>query len=393
VWAFDRIVIPAGTTVDGQLTQVQPVSPMLRAMSIVRGDFTPLKRAQITFTRLTLPGGSSRNFDAQPSFGLDSIYMPPSKNKNPPTSNSKAGRLRRFVQQQAMNQANARAGGMLGIVRAPNRREWLEDFLWQKLPYHPQWYRSGTRFDAVLDQPLDFGDTQLSANALDSVGGQPSADSLANIRMLSSLSSKEAKRGDPVTATLSAPLFAPGHRVVLPEGTRLVGKVTMARSARMFHRGGQLRFAFEKADVPAQVKEATNRTQHLQAELTDVEPSQGNVKVDAEGTAKATESKTRFIRPIIAGLVAVKSLDNDEGKQSATGGASANYSGRGLGGFSGFGLLGIAAAKGPRPLGSALGFYGLGWSVYSTVVSRGKEVVFEKNSAMQIRFGAQGRAK
>jgi hypothetical protein len=118
------------------------------------------------------------------------------------------------------------------------------------------------------------------------------------------------------------------------------------------------------------------------------------VKVDPEGTAKATESKTRLLRPAIAALVAAKSLDNDAGKQTAsgTGGAAgANTSGRALGGFSGFGLLGIAAARGPRNIGAALGFYGLAWSVYSNVVARGGEVTFQKNTAMAIRFGAPPR--
>jgi hypothetical protein len=117
------------------------------------------------------------------------------------------------------------------------------------------------------------------------------------------------------------------------------------------------------------------------------------MKVDGEGTAKATESKARLLRPIIAGLVAAKSLDNDAGKQSSSGtnAAGANTSGRSLGGFSGFGLLGIAAARGPRNIGSALGFYGLAWSVYSNLVARGREVTFEKNTAMAIRFGATPR--
>jgi hypothetical protein len=84
-------------------------------------------------------------------------------------------------------------------------------------------------------------------------------------------------------------------------------------------------------------------------------------------------------------------MDNDTGKQNASGGADANYGGHGLGGFSGFGLFGTMAAMGPPSVGSALGFYGLGWSAYSAVVSRGREVIFDKNSAMAIRFGAPPR--
>jgi hypothetical protein len=159
----------------------------------------------------------------------------------------------------------------------------------------------------------------------------------------------------------------------------------------MFHRGGQLRFAFDEVEPPRLAAAPAPSPEPAQAQLTAAEPSTGRVAVDEEGTARATESKTRFLRPVIAGLVAAKSMDNDAGKQNASGGANANYGGRGFGGFSGFGLFGTIASMGPRPIGATLGFYGLGWSVYSTVVSRGREVVFEKNSAIAIRFGTPPR--
>jgi hypothetical protein len=173
----------------------------------------------------------------------------------------------------------------------------------------------------------------------------------------------------------------------------MTGKVTLARPARMFHRGGQLRFTFDRVEPPAFATAAAPQPERIQAQLTEVEKSSAGVKVDEEGTAKATESKTRLLRPVIAGLVAAKSADNDAGKQNASAGANANYGGRSLGGFSGFGLLGTAVAFGPKPLGTALGFYGLGWSVYSTVVSRGREVMFEKNTAIAIRFGTPAKGR
>jgi hypothetical protein len=71
-------------------------------------------------------------------------------------------------------------------------------------------------------------------------------------------------------------------------------------------------------------------------------------------------SKTRLLRPVIARLVAAKSLDNHAGKHN---------------------------------IESALGFYGLARSVYSNIVARGREVTFEKNTAMAIRFGAPPRKR
>ena len=129
----------------------------------------------------------------------------------------------------------------------------------------------------------------------------------------------------------------------------------------------------------------------VQAQLVAMEGDPSMLKVDSEGTAKATESKTRLLRPAIAALVAAKSMDDDAGKETASGTGGSNASGRALGGFSGFGLLGIAAAQGPSQLGTTLGFYGLAWSVYTNVISRGSEVIFEKNSEMAVRFGSSSR--
>ena len=395
-WSFDRIVIPAGAVVKGEVTELDPEPKLLRAMAMIRGDFTPLKTAKISFTKVILPSGKSLELDAEPSTGLDSIYDPAQAAKNKKSKrattrdpNSRSSKLFAFAKQQAEGQANTRTRGMIGLVRGPNRREWLESLLWSKLPYHPQWYRSGTRFDAVLEKPIDFGMASVPATSLEEIGTQPALNSPATVRFLTTVNSENSEIGEPVTGELSQPLFSAGHQLILPQGTLLTGKVTMVRRARMFHRGGQLRFAFDNVQVPSVAGAEVARNERARAELTAAEESHGALKVDSEGTAKAAESKTRFLRPVIAGLIAAKSMDNDAGKQTASSTTNGNPVGSSLGGFSGFGLFGTVVSRvAPAEVGSAFGFYGLGWSVFSTVISRGKEVAFPKNAAIAIRFGA-----
>ena len=55
----------------------------------------------------------------------------------------------------------------------------------------------------------------------------------------------------------------------------------------------------------------------------------------------------------------------------------------------GFGLLGTIAAQSSRTVGAAFGYYGLAWSVFSTVVARGHEVQFDKNAVIDIGFNAR----
>jgi hypothetical protein len=40
-----------------------------------------------------------------------------------------------------------------------------------------------------------------------------------------------------------------------------------------------------------------------------------------------------------------------------------------------------------RPVSAGFAFYGAGWAVYSHFMARGVDVVFPKNTPMEIRFG------
>ena len=236
-------------------------------------------------------------------------------------------------------------------MRGPNKKEKLVDFLWAKLPYHPQYMRRGTRFDAPLQDALQFGTEAVKLSDLAALGSQPSSDSVARVRLLTALDSASAKQGEPVVAVLAAPLFSPDHKLVLPEGTRLVGAVTLAKGARSFHRAGRLRFNFQKVELPADVANlrparAEPAPLTTQATLADAEGSgSAPIKVDSEGGVQAQESKTRFIAPVISLLLANKAADNDAGRHSAAGvsGPDANVSGRTLGGGVGIWIGGHGA--------------------------------------------------
>jgi hypothetical protein len=403
VFAFDREVLPAGSAVSGQVSAVQPVDKWQRFRSIVGGDFTPLRNALVEFDSVTLPDGKMFPLHTVQTIGLNSIYTEPSKKskkaapQNP--NNGTLGTAKQTLKEKIQEAINGRSGGFADIVRGPNKKEKLVDFLWAKLPYHPQYMRRGTRFDAPLQDALNFGTEPVKLSDLAALGSQPSSDSMARVRLLTALDSASAKQGEPVIAVLAAPLFSPEHKLVLPEGTRLVGAVTLAKGARSFHRAGRLRFNFQKVELPAEVANLKPSapgpepsTLTTQATLADAEGSgSAPIKVDSEGGVKAQESKTRFIAPVIALLLANKSADNDAERHGAgaVSGPNANVAGRTLGGASGFGLVGMALSQSSPYVGMAFGYYGLAWSVYSNVIAKGGEVQFNKNAMMDIRFGGR----
>jgi hypothetical protein len=408
VYAFDKQVVPAGSVVTGKVSQVQPVTKMLRFRAVVNGDFTPLRDARVEFDTLTLPDGSKRELHTVAVMGLNSIYTEPSNKKTnkkqkaqrPQDQNGGIlGTAKQQARDQINGQINARTRGIADIVRGPNKKEKLVDFMWTKLPYHPQYVRRGTRFDAPLRDPLEFGTESVKVVDLSELGSQPGADSIVHARLLTALDSGTAKKGETVEAVVAAPLFSASQKLVLPEGTRLIGTVTAAKKARSFHRPGVLRFSFQKVELPEEVanlRPAAPAPAPLKTQAT-LEAAEGSgpapIKVDSEGGVQAQESKTRFIAPLISLVLASRAADNDEGHHAAAGtgnaGAQGNIAGRTLGGGLGFGLLGSAMSQSSKYVGMGFGYYGLAWSVYSAVIAVGGEVEFNKNAVMDIRFGAR----
>ena len=406
VFAFDREVLPAGTVALGEVNRVQPVGKWERARAIINGDFTPLHLAQVEFTTLVLPDGRSLATHTVETVGLTSIYTEPSnkpsKKKHPSAGpQSQNGGILGTAKQTAKDQINgainSRTRGIADIVRSPNKKEKLIDFLWAKLPYHPQYVRRGTRFDASLRDPLPFGFLPVKPADFTALGSQPLPDSVVHVRLLTALDSASAKLGQEVKAVVTAPLFSPDHKLVFPEGTSLTGTVVLAKRARFFHRPGQLRFNFQRIDLPeevARMRFALPAPAPLStpAILAAAEGSgTAPIKVDSEGGVQAKESKTRFIAPVISLMIASRAADNDAGQHDASGtaGGNGNVGGRTLGGANGFGMLGALAAQSSRYVGMAFGYYGLAWSVYSNVIARGGEVQFDKNAVMEIKFGAR----
>jgi len=403
VFAFDREVLPAGSAVAGRVSAVQPVNKWQRFRSIVGGDFTPLRNALVEFDSVTLPDGKKLPLHTVQTIGLNSIYTEPSpkKKKTAPhnPNNGTLGTAKQTLDEKIQQAINGRSGGFADIVRGPNKKEKLVDFLWAKLPYHPQYMRRGTRIDAPLQDALQFGTEPVKVSDLAVLGSQPSSDSVARVRLLTALDSASAKQGQAVDAVIAAPLFSADHKLVLPEGTHLQGMVTMAKGAKSFHRAGRLRFNFQKVELPAEVANLKPSapgpepsTLTTQATLADAEGSgSAPIKVDSEGGVQAQESTTRFIAPVIPLLLASKAADDDAERHGAgsVSGPNANVAGRTLGGASGFGLVGMALSQSSSYVGMAFGYYGVAWSVYSNVIAKGGEVQFNKNAMMDIRFGGR----
>jgi hypothetical protein len=404
IYSFDREVAPPGAEVTGRVVKLRGVPRRVRFLAILGGDFTPLREPQIEFDTLVLKDGNKIPLRTLAFPGSDTLVRLDSGHKG--GKKSLAGK----ATATARDQIETRKREVIEAVKAPGKLQRLETAALNRLPYHPQSIPAGARFNAELLAPLDFGAASIPAAELEQLGSQPASDSVVEARLTTSLNSGEARKGAPVEAVLTHPLFSSDHHLLYPVGSQLHGTVMQARAARRWHRNGQLRFMFQEIQLPAGVEPPVAveakapraepsklepqklEPRKLEARLESVEVDHKEaVKIDEEGGTKVAASKTRFIGPAVATMMASMGLDHDPVKSHGvpTGGYSSNAGGRAVAGGVGFGLIGTALGQISRPFAVSLGFYGAGWSVYTNLIAPGQEVSFPKDTRIEIRFGTR----
>lgn len=192
--------------------------------------------------------------------------------------------------------------------------------------------------------------------------------------LLTPLNSATTAKSAEVEAQLSQPLVDQA-RLILPAGTRLRGSVLQARSARYLHRNGQLRIVFREVILPNGVVQSVDtRLEGIQSDSAD------NAQLDSEGGTKSTASKTRYLSTgASVGLALIGS-----GGRKDVGDASPT-----AGGATGFKLIGLVVGIAFRShtYGILMSAYGGSRSIYNNFLGKGREIVFPKDTAMEIGFG------
>jgi hypothetical protein len=400
VYAYDRIVIAVGTRVRGHVAQIDSGSKLIRARAYLGGNFSPAKHATLQFDTLVLEDGRELPIETVVTGGISDVTRkvaggskPAGRERSVSTDDAAsptlASRARSEIRQRttdAVSEAKQKvrdAFASIKSLREPGQMHRLKDAAVQQLPYHPQYLAKGTVYDAELSSPISFGRAVPAAAA--PAGTVPAPDSILTARLATTLDSSKTPRGTPFEAVITEPVFSADHQVILPEGTKLTGEVTLAAPARRFHRNGRLRFLFEGVQVPNQPPAP------LLAALHSIDVSgHDRIAVDDEGGATLENSKTRFIAPALSLLSLHASLEGDGHRYAdpdgdgATRTAGSGAGSRGLGGFIGMGLIGAAVSQITRPVGIAMGAYGAARTMYMNVLGKGHEVIFAADTPIQV---------
>jgi hypothetical protein len=386
IYAFDKLVLPVGTEVLGRVTRIEDLSKLKRTEAVLNADFTPTRKVEMEFSELLPKDAKPIAMQTTVSRGSGQVLKLTTATEKKNTIKDQAAAKTNEAKQQAKQQWD----NAMKQLKTPGKMHRLKRYVQAQLPVHPQYIPAGTVYFAELNNPLDFGSEILPVERATSIGGPLPPGSVVHARLITPLSSAISLKGDEVEAVLSRPLFE-GDHLILPQGSRLRGSVLQVRPARRLKKNGQLRMTFHELAPPDGVAEK------VQATLEAVEAAKnGNVKLDAEGGAEATTSKTRYLSTALSvGLAAASGGgDHDHDHGNLDGNTAGDPGGRAAGGAGGFKLVGIAlgiAVKSPA-LGRAMGVFGAGRSVYSNFLTRGREVVFPKNMAMDIGIGQRDAA-
>src|SRR6266576_1309481 len=163
IYALDRLVVPVGSEVNGEVTKIEGISAGKRTLSVLNADFTPLRSVEIGFEELVLPDG--RHLPLHTSVTPDSgqvvqfVTAPETKDKK--SIKDKATEKTKEAKEQARQQWDA----AMEQLKTPGRVHRLERYAEAQLPVHEQYIPAGTVYFAELDDPLDFGSEEMTPQA------------------------------------------------------------------------------------------------------------------------------------------------------------------------------------------------------------------------------------
>jgi len=386
IYAFDKLLVPAGSEVTGKIAEIEAVPKKRRTLAAMDGNFSPAHPVRIELDEVIVPDGRRLPIHALVSPGMNGVlqFVPARQSKESKVDEGK--RLAKSRLAQARQDLKQQLAAMKAQVSAPGKAHRLKRFALEQSPYRPQYLDPGAGFSAVIPQPLSFGVEQLRPEMVENIGRLPDAGGTVHAWLTTPLNSATSKKGDQVEAIISQPLVVE-NRLYLPEGSELKGSVLQVRAARRFARNGQLRISFHEVVPPNGLE------REIQSTLEGIEAAKGeNLALDSEGGAQVKTSKTRYLTTGIAVMLAASSASPDSDREFRNGGGGGGDMGGGAAnGASGFKLVGtlVGAFARSRTLAAGLGAYGAARSIYAHFIARGRDVVYPKNMSMVIALGSR----
>lgn len=359
-----KLAVPAHALVEGKVTSLAP-DKKERWHARLMGDFTPFRIAHVEFEKITLDGSAltlhtTGAVTGAPVLRLSAAGVAPKKS----------------LIAREWAKARASAHDRIAYFTAPGFGERAKELLYHQLPYHPQSIPAHTAWTFDLAQPVKLPHPPVDVAAETAPTPAPGNPEIWSVKALlkAEVTSATAKPGDPVQALVVEPVYDRDRDLVVPQGSTLVGHVTVAKSARSLGRNGKLRFTFQQIRFPQSAGTGPDQ-RAVQGALggATTEGATG-LAMDAEGTV-TPRSKASAVAPLLLTMLAGRALDSDGSLVAGTTVAS-----------NGFGVVGriVGIAAGNRNLAAGIGFYAAALSTYENFLRPGHDVDFPKDTRIEI---------
>jgi hypothetical protein len=359
LFADGKLVVPENTMLRGTVMALEP-DAKARWHARLRGDFTPFHTVEVHFDDLMLPTGPEKIEAATATGGALVVHL---------TTPGASPRQSFFAKEWA--QAKDNLHSRIAYFTAPGKGDRALQFLYHQLPYHPERIEAHTAWSFELTSPLELPPQAFAVDPPvqpSTAAGRPEVWSV-HAQLTRDLTSATARPGDSVQALVVEPVYDQDKELVVPQGATLVGKVTAANAARSFGRNGKLRFTFQQVRFP----EGFNRPVEGALAGAATEKTQ-NLSLDAEGTI-SPKNQSSVLAPLLLTILAGRALDED-GNLTVNNGVASN----------GFGLVGriVGLTASNRNLAAGLGYYAASLSLYENFLRSGRDVVFPRDTRIEI---------
>jgi hypothetical protein len=379
VYRNNRLVLPKGAAVIGSVVALHPDRSRRRRAEL-GGDFTPFHTPAVRIDGVIRADGSVLRIATDPVNQGSAIYQAVA-----PTP-SKGGLLRR-----EFNAGWAMARGDIATFTAPGKADRLLQFIYARLPYHPERIEAGTAWTFETNTAVDVSsipaEFALATPARvrkrhfwDEPAPVPVAATnpgawIVNADLTDLLSSETSQAGQAIKATVTEPIYTADQTLAVPQGSVLSGTVTRAKRSRSFGRAGVLSFNFNQLTLPG------SETQTIETRLTGAD-SAAQIALNSEGQI-TSKPQDKITIPLILALMASRPLDIDEGKTHGPHGTTGKNA---VGGSASLSLVGtlVAIAGGSPYVAAGIGYWGAARSFYARWIAHGQKIVFPENTRIVV---------
>jgi hypothetical protein len=363
IYADNRLALPVGTEVAGTVAAIHGAKLLQRVQAGMGGDFSPAPKVDIRFNKLELADGDWVAMMTRPAPEGPPLHLVSAA----PAKAGKVAGLEKRLSTAYHQQEDA----FENLLKQQTKWQTLKSEAVESLPYRPASIAAGSAYSVKLTAAAMVESSDPGPAETAPLPKALPAGLVLHARLQETLDSQTTKWGAPVVAIIRRPVLDAEGRLLIPQGSKLEGKVVEVHPARRWGRGGVLRFDFTGLKLPKSGLRSVHS--QLQAAATS-----GAVTMNSEGgvTAAPPGGKSADVALAVTALAAANGDADNAWTLNAGSGTHLRIWGTAM----------AALLTRAQPVALGLGFIGSGRTIYRRWIGRGPAMVFPAHTALVIRI-------